>query len=139
MPIQYHEQSRTFHLFNGTMSYLIKILPEGFAVQLYCGARLPDREQFDYLFETAPRPMQVTVHEQSSPLSLELARQEYPMSLSGDMREGALDIQFPDGSRIADFIYAGHRIIEGKPKLQDLPACYVEKKQEAQTDRKSVV
>lgn len=135
MPVVYHEQTRIFHLYNEQMSYILQILPEGFPVQLYTGAALPDRACYDYLFETAytPRPMQVTVHEQGSSLSLESARLEYPMALSGDMREGALDIQFPDGSRIADFVYVSHEILPGKPALPGLPACYVEKEEEAQT------
>lgn len=29
MPIRFHEQSRTFHLFNDRVSYLMKVLPGG--------------------------------------------------------------------------------------------------------------
>ena len=41
----------TFHLYNRELSYIIKILPEGIPVQLYFGAALPDRDNWDYLLE----------------------------------------------------------------------------------------
>lgn len=37
MPIRFHEQSRTFHLFNDRVSYLMKVLPGGQLGQLYWG------------------------------------------------------------------------------------------------------
>lgn len=133
MPIVFHEKTKTFHLFNETFSYLIKILPEGFPSQLYYGAALPDRESYDYLFEKAARPMMVTWHEDDKTFSLEHTRMEYPSALSGDMREGAIELLQKNGSRITDFRYVGYEIESGKPKLENLPACYVENDDEAAT------
>ena len=36
MSIVFHEQSKTFHLYNQDISYIIKILPSGHLGQLYC-------------------------------------------------------------------------------------------------------
>ena len=59
MPIVFHPQSRTFHLYNPSVSYIFKVLPSGHLGQLYCGKALRDRPDFDRLFETAPRSMSV--------------------------------------------------------------------------------
>jgi alpha-galactosidase len=123
----------TFHLYNRELSYIIKILPEGIPVQLYFGAALPDRDDWDYLLEFAARPMSVNYSLNRTDMSLEHLRLEYPMSLSGDMRNGAADIRQKDGSRIAEFVYESHEIRDGKPSLEPLPACYVESADEACT------
>lgn len=123
----------TFHLYNRELSYIIKILPEGIPVQLYFGAALPDRDNWDYLLEFAARPMSVNYSLDRTDMSLEHLRLEYPMSLSGDMRNGAADIRQKDGSRIAEFVYESHEIRDGKPSLEPLPACYVESADEACT------
>ena len=123
----------TFQLYNRELSYIIKILPEGIPVQLYFGAALPDRDNWDYLLEFAARPMSVNYSLDRTDMSLEHLRLEYPMSLSGDMRNGAADIRQKDGSRIAEFVYESHEIRDGKPSLEPLPACYVESADEACT------
>lgn len=133
MPISFKQTSMTFHLYNRELSYIIKILPEGIPVQLYFGAALPDRDNWDYLLEFAARPMSVNYSLNRTDMSLEHLRLEYPMSLSGDMRNGAADIRQKDGSRIAEFVYESHEIRDGKPSLEPLPACYVESADEACT------
>ncbi|WP_289220541.1 alpha-galactosidase [Ileibacterium valens] len=133
MPILFKKSSMTFHMFNQHFSYIIKILPEGLPVTLYYGATLPDKENWDYLLEFAARPMSVTYSLKRPEFSLEHLRLEYPMSLSGDMRNGAIDIRQQDGSRISEFLYESHEILNGKPGIEPLPACYVEEEKEAQT------
>ena len=49
--IHVHETSRTFHLQNDTVSYVITILPGGHPAQLYFGRRISDREEYGYLLE----------------------------------------------------------------------------------------
>ena len=117
MPISFKQTSMTFHLYNRELSYIIKILPEGIPVQLYFGAALPDRDDWDYLLEFAARPMSVHYSLNRTDMSLEHLRLEYPMSLSGDMRNGAADIRQKDGSRIAELVYESHEIRDGKPSL----------------------
>ena len=46
MGILYHESSKTFHLFNGEISYLMIVLANGQLGQLYFGRRIHDREDF---------------------------------------------------------------------------------------------
>ena len=77
MSIFYHESARTFHLTNGTVSYIMKVLPDGSLGQLYFGRAVRDREDFDYLLEMRSRPMSACVFEEDGRFSLEHCRQEY--------------------------------------------------------------
>ena len=63
MSITYHESTKTFHLTNGKISYLMKVLPNGALGQLYCGQAIRDRENFDHLLEMKHRPMSSWVFE----------------------------------------------------------------------------
>ena len=126
MPIVFHPQSRTFHLYNPSVSYIFKVLPSGHMGQLYCGKALQDRPDFDRLFETAPRSMSVCYFDGDDAYSLEHIKQEYPTCGAGDMHLPALDAQMPDGSRLLDLRYQGHAIAPGKPPIEGLPATYAE-------------
>lgn len=57
MSIFFETQSRTFHLTNPYISYLIKIMPNDQLGQLYFGKAVNHSENFDYLFERVSRPM----------------------------------------------------------------------------------
>ena len=56
MSIVFHEQTKTFHLFNDNISYIMNVLPTGHLMQLYCGKKVHDRNDFSYLIETSARP-----------------------------------------------------------------------------------
>ena len=131
MSIIFHERSREFHLFNDSVSYIIKILPNDQLGQLYFGKRIHDREDFGHLLEFANRPMTAIL--QDSGFSLEHVRQEYPAYGTTDFRLPALEILQEDGSRLTNFAYESHRIFGGKPGLSGLPATYVQEDEEADT------
>ena len=57
MGINYHEETKEFHLYNDKISYVIAILPNGQAGQLYFGRRIKDRERFSHLLEYCRRDM----------------------------------------------------------------------------------
>ena len=111
MPIEFHAQSRTFHLHNRQMSYIFKVLPSGHLGQLYCGRAIHDRSSFDHLFDAVPRSMSVCYFDGDQSYSLEHIKQEYPTYGTGDMHLPALDAQMPDGSRLLDLRYQGHAIV----------------------------
>lgn len=133
MNILYHESCRTFHLYNDTISYLIMILRNGHAGQLYFGKRIRDKEDFSYFLETCERPMTSCVYETDRSFSLEQIRQEYPVFGTTDFRQPALEILQENGSRISDFTYCSYTITDGKPALPGLPATYTEDDAEART------
>ena len=133
MSIFYHESARTFHLTNGTVSYIMKVLPDGSLGQLYFGRAVRDREDFDYLLEMRSRPMSACVFEEDGRFSLEHCRQEYPSCGSTDFRRPALELRQENGSRVTAFAYRSHAVSAGKPALEGLPATYCEDPGEVET------
>lgn len=133
MHIIYHESSQTFHLQNDSISYLIKILPNGQLGQLYFGKAIHDCENFDHLIEMYHRPMTSYVFEGNKKFSLDHIKQEYPSYGTTDYKHPALEIAQPDGSRITNFTYVSHEISGGKPVFPGLPATYTQQDDEAQT------
>ena len=133
MPIIYNEKTREFHFYNQEISYIIKILDNDQPGQLYYGKRLTHKEDFSHLFEYAMRDMSPYAFEGDSTFSLENIKQEYPTFGCGDMRFPAYEIERENGSHVVEFVYKEHKIYNGKPKLEGLPATYVESDDEAQT------
>ena len=133
MPIIFHNESNTFHIYNNQISYIFKVLRNGHLGNIYYGKKIKDRISFDHLLDFYPRMMNVWQYDGDKTFSLEHIRQEYPSYGTGDMRSPAIEILQENGSRISDFKYLNHKITKGKPKLQGLPATYVENDDEATT------
>lgn len=133
MSILFNERTQTFHLYNEEISYLMAVLPNGHLGQLYFGGRIHHKEDFSYLVETSCRPMTASVFDGDRSFSLEHIRQEYGVYGTTDFRHPAVEILQKNGSRISDFVYQGHEIMDGKPELPGLPATYTEDAKEAQT------
>lgn len=57
MGIIFHEETKTFHLTNGEISYIMTVLPNGHLGNLYYGKAIRDREDFSHLLELVQRPM----------------------------------------------------------------------------------
>lgn len=133
MPIRFHEKTQEFHLFNQEISYLFKVIDNQQLGHLYYGKHLTDREDFSHMFERAARDMAPCAFEGDSTFSLENIKQEYPTFGCGDMRYPAYEIERENGSTVVEFTYAGHRIYNGKPGLEGLPATYAEDEKEAST------
>lgn len=131
--ILYHESSKTFHLTNGKISYLMKLLPNGQVGQLYFGKAIRDSENFDHLLEMHHRPMTSWVFEGDKLFSLDHTRQEYPSYGTTDFRHPAVEVLQPNGSRITNLVCTSHTVAAGKPRLEGLPATYCEDNSEAET------
>ena len=133
--IVFHEESKVFHLYNASFSYVFQIMRNGQLGQLYAGARIRDREDFSHLFEVCGRAMSICPYEGERMFSLEHLKQEYPGYGTGDFRQPAITVLQENGSRILNLVYVGHEIMDGKPALAGLPATYTESDEEAQTLR----
>ena len=90
MSIIFHEESKTFHLFNDEISYIICVLPNGHIGNLYFGKKIHDREDFSYLIESKQRPMTACVYEGNRKYSLEHLKLEYPVYGTSDYRNPAV-------------------------------------------------
>lgn len=133
MNILFHETTKTFHLFNEDISYLMTVLRNGQMGHLYFGKKIHHKEDFSYLLETAYRPMTSYVFDDDRQFSLEHIKQEYGLYGTTDFRHPAVEICQANGSTISDFRYKDYEIMEGKPKLTGLPATYTESGKEALT------
>lgn len=133
MSIFYEKGSQTFHLTNGMISYIMKILPNNQIGQLYFGKAVQHRESFDHLLEIGYRSMSSCVFESDLRFSMEHIKQEYPSYGTGDYRHPAVGILQENGSHITNFVFESYRITKGKPGLEGLPATYCESDDEAET------
>ncbi|MGF9911822.1 alpha-galactosidase [Paenibacillus ehimensis] len=120
MTIHYVEEEQLFHLQAVDTSYIFQIV-NGYPVHLYWGRKLTHDSSLSRFLDY---PKQAWI---------DRLPQEYPQYGSGDFRHPAYQVQLEDGSRITELVYQSHRILNGKPRLQGLPAVYTESDEEAQT------
>ena len=75
MGILFNEKTGEFHLYNNTISYMMKILRNGQMGQLYFGKRVALREDYGYLVENRYRPVSAYVYDDEYSFSLEHLKQ----------------------------------------------------------------
>ena len=133
MSIVFHEVSKTFHLFNKEVSYIISVLANGGIENLYYGKAIKDRESFAHHHEEVGRSHMAVCVEEPGILARNYIRDEYPSYGTGDFRSPAYTVLQENGSRISEYRYVSHNIIKGKPDIAPLPSTYVENESEADT------
>ena len=126
--IYFRDEEKQFHLSNEKISYIFNVSTDGKLLQLYYGKALPEKD-YSYLIEMHHRPMTTYRQEHDLLYSLEHLKQEFPEYGTTDFRHPAISLRQQNGSRITDFTYLKHKITDGKPKLNQLPATYVEDNQ----------
>jgi alpha-galactosidase len=124
MAIRIDEKSRTFHLHNGALSYIVKAYEGGQLGLLHFGRSLDPELDYGRLWPYPTRDF--------SQGEGDVARFECPANGTGDWRPSAIEIEQADGSRILSPAYVGYRLIAGKEKLSGLPSTYVEEESEAE-------
>lgn len=133
MAIVFHERSKTFHLYNKEVSYIISVLENGGLENLYYGKAIKDRESFSRHHEEKERSHMCVSLPEPSILSRHYIRDEYPSYGTGDFRSPAYTVEQENGSRVSDYKYLKHEIVKGKKELPDLPSTYIESDDEATT------
>ncbi|KYC65679.1 alpha-galactosidase [Heyndrickxia coagulans] len=122
--ITFDEQTKTFHLQNDEVSYLLQVdafgcvehLYWGAPVRAYHGGRAYPRIGRSF----SPNPPGA----KDRKFSLDTVLQEFPGYGNGDFREPAHVIRHADGSTVTDFRYRAYDILKGKPALPGLPATF---------------
>ena len=132
MPIEWNEDVKLFHLYNGRISYMIQVVHGKYLAHLYWGS------QIQVLQPLAALPFKgrtfSPMNEPADPrFSLDTLPQEYPSFGNGDFRSPAFQLQCPDGSTVTEFVYDSYEIYKGKLRLKGLPMAYVEEEDEADT------
>jgi alpha-galactosidase len=125
MSIEWSPAAREFHLRNDRISYVGRVLENGWLGQVYFGAALADGRSYAHL---VPGEFFGFSNRLGHPVPF-----EYPSRGTGDYRTPALTIELSDGSGVLDLRYASHRIVKGKPATPGLPSTYVEVGGEAET------
>lgn len=131
--ISINNEKKLFHLSNARVSYIFEVLKDGSLGSLYFGKKVHVREHYDYLHEAEYRPNSAYVYKGDVDFSREHLRQEFPLYGTTDFRQPAMTIKQENGSRINELVFQGYQVIKGKPKLEGLPATYVENETEAET------
>lgn len=123
--IIYHQTSQSFHLTNGQVSYIFRVMEEtGVLEQLYFGAAIDDDEDgFEFLIERESRPGNNQMAG-SQITNLDDIKQEFPVYGTTDFRQPALEVSYPSGDRISRFTYDHHEIHRGKARLKGLPSTF---------------
>ncbi len=116
--------NNTFHISNGKISYIFKIMRNEQLGQLYYGKAIRHRDEFDHLLVERGVILSPCTFEGDLDFSMEIIKQEYASYGTGDFREPAYQLTSDNGSRITDFRYKSHKIFSGKSKLQGLPQTY---------------
>jgi alpha-galactosidase len=129
-------QRPLFFLRGLASTYAFGVHPTGLLCHLHWGGPLTPDPALAGRFEggmIAFGPELIRVPPFGDRTPLDLLRSEYPTANTGDFREPAIDVLHADGTRGLRLLYAGHRVIAGKPALPGLPATYAEAVSEAET------
>ncbi len=125
LAIDWDPAARQWHLRNGLVSCVLRVLDNGWLGGLHLGAPLAADRSYAHLGSPAFGGF---ANRLDDPVALEL-----PVGGRGDFRVPALAVRLADGSGFLDLRYRAHRIAPGKPELPGLPSTYVEDDAEAKT------
>ena len=134
--LQSADQRPLFFLRGAASTYAFGVHPTGLLGHLHWGGTLAPDAGLAGRFESgmmAFGPEIIRFPPFGGRTPLDLLRSEYPTGNTGDFREPAIDVLHADGTRGLRLLYAGHRVVAGKPALPGLPATYVEAGSEAET------
>lgn len=127
MLISYHEKDRIFKIDTDNTTYLIGIVDdENFIGHLYYGPTISDRTPGD-LMRITENPFVPSKNSRDRGSFLDAFPTEYSGHGLGDYRDSSIVIEDGYGHSGVHFLYRGHRIIEGKPALEGLPATFAGK------------
>lgn len=132
MGIYYGEKNKIFNITAKNSSYILKVANTGHILHLHWGKKLRGTDQ-DNLISLGRWGSFTATTDYQDDFCLETLPQEYPSYGNTDLRSPALQVQLENGTTITDLRYESHCIYTGKPKLEGLPATYIENEEDADT------
>ena len=123
MAVHFNEDKKIFRLDTETSTYLMGLTPEGYLGHIYYGRRL-SRSGGKYLLRTQEAPFMPSKNKREKSSFLDAFPMEYSFWGTGDYRESCLNVRTAGGHRGCELNYKNHRIIEGKPLMEGLPATF---------------
>lgn len=121
--IFYNEKDKAFKLRANNTDYMMKVCEEGYLAHVYYGNKVPD-EDLTYLLRLDESPFTPATNDRDRASFMDTLPFEYPCFGLGDYRESAFKIMDADGMSTCDLRYVSHKMYEGKPKLEGLPATF---------------
>lgn len=121
--IFYNEKDKAFKLRANNTDYMMKVCEEGYLAHVYYGNKVPD-EDLTYLLRLDESPFTPATNDRDRASFMDALPFEYPCFGLGDYRESAFKIMDADGMSTCDLRYVSHKMYEGKPKLEGLPATF---------------
>lgn len=134
MPITFDSDKRIFKLDTADSSYIFEIFEQNYLVHLYYGKKIPDTNLSMHKYKgrfASPAPLNINIDDDY--FSPDVSTFEFPCEGTGDFRQSALAIKNSDGNNSTDMRYVSHRIYDGKPGIEGLPALFVTDDSQAQT------
>lgn len=121
--INVNTKNLEFHLYTRNTSYIIKVIGTKHLVNLYYGKRIKHKEYFGTLYQNFNVSVgsSTSYSKETGNFSLDTTRLEIATNGKGDYREPSLHLVFDDGSRVSDFKYVSHKIVDEKVRLKSLP------------------
>lgn len=132
MRILHDPVARAFFLQGPGSTYAFRVGPAGRLEHLHWGEQVGAQDlgwsvlHCDRAFSPNPDPADRS-------WSADTLAQECPSAAGCDYRAPMIEVRHGDGSRVLELVYAGHRLVAGKPRLDGLPATYCEADTEAET------
>ncbi|MDE7418261.1 MAG: alpha-galactosidase [Lachnospiraceae bacterium] len=122
--ISYNEKERVFKLDTPNTTYMIGVVDEeNFVGHIYYGKKLKEAEAA-YLMRTGEPPFVPGKNNRERCSFYDCFPFEYPTSGLGDYREGCISVRTAAGYVGSMLSYVSHKIIQGKPELEGLPATF---------------
>jgi Alpha-galactosidase len=139
MPILNDAENLKFHLYNDTLSYVVRICAGRYPENLYYGKRVRDRRDVKTEYRDNARALTACVGGIKEYISLHHLAHEYPTYGTSDFHYPAFSVRQENGSRASDFIYESYRVLGGKDSISPLPSVYAENPDEAESLEISLV
>lgn len=128
MGIAYFEKERVFQIQTPNTTYLCGIGGKDYLGHMYYGKRMEDWRG-EYLLRTDENPFTPVTNNREKCIFMESFPWEYSTWGVGDFRESCLNVRTEDGKPGCELHYVSHRIYDGKPGLEGLPATFGENAQ----------
>ena len=124
MAIYFEKETKTFFLEGKNISYIFGINKTEFPEHYYFGERI-GRDDLAYTYESnigdsGEAAIPGEIH--AGGKSYNIYRSEFSFFGNGEFRECSFQMMFENGSRLNEFIYETHEILEEKPDINGLPS-----------------
>ena len=123
MKIVFDKKNNVFLLRTKNTEYALAVVDGRYVEHLYYGKYL-DTTDLRFLLREDEAPLVPSVNKRETGAFLDCVPMEYPESGMGDYRESALCVRSMKGHRASELVYEGYEIVDGKPKLEGLPAVW---------------